>query len=141
MRTSANWTLAGTLILVAGCCCTPKDLGGRCGGDTATIIAGAAHLQVKPECLAVDAGDPIMLEIRKVDGVGVITVESKPGPLDASRWLKGSSREGETIVIETPGREAALGSCEEGVCEYHFEIEAQNIGKLDPRVRIRYASH
>lgn len=142
MKTAAKITVAGALLALLASCCTLNEYDSPCRSNQATIMAGAGQLQVTPECLYVDAGQAIKFKIKRAAGVGAVQISPKTGGINGPlnvKWLSATSENGEAIVLTAPKSEQDFSPCEDGVCEYQFQISVGGVGELDPRVRVRYA--
>ena len=137
MRTRAIWVVAG-LILASFAGCSPlNQYSDPCRGNSATVSVGPGQLHMRPECLEIEAGGSIELRLRLADGVG--DVMTRPAPANENaKWLSSSELRDGTIVLTAPSEKSGNDPCQEDVCEYKFEIIADKVGELDPRVRIRY---
>ena len=135
MKKSANWLWAGLPTMLAGCCCKPVDYVADCEtnrGNEIVLIAGAAQLQAKPECLEVDGGEEVTFIRRPASGITIQTF-GKVSPQDD--WLDSGERE---AAVVTAPPEPATTNCEDNVCEHGYRVVVPDVGELDPRVRVRY---
>ena len=139
MKASENGLLAVLPLLLVGACCTLSEYDDGCESNrdnTVVLIAGAAQLQAKPECIVVNRGERIRFERRAAKGVGTIETAGKIGPLSAD-WLDSTGGKDERVPT-APESERDLSSCDNNVCEYGYEVIVEDVGRLDPRVRVRY---
>lgn len=139
MKASENWFLAVVPSLLIGGCCTLSEYDDDCEssrGNRVVLTAGAAQLQAKPECIVVEPGDSITFERRAAEGVGTIRTVGKVGPQNAD-WLNSTGDRDEEPPT-APEFEPNLAGCDENVCEYGYEVIVEGVGRLDPRVRVRY---
>lgn len=136
MKQKANWIWVGTLSLVTACA---AGLGTReCPErDTVKVTSKRGELTARPECITVERGSSFTLQLRDRPAAGRARTRPDTDKNPGAGWLQRANDEGRDIVISVPPGEPAAELCDDTGCYYKYEIEVDDVGTLDPRVRVR----
>lgn len=131
MKTGAILTMKIGLLALAAGCCTLNQPDDPCRRDEATVLIGPGQLHMKPECVSTVPGGTVTLHLKLAQGVNNVKTKTKESALWLNTAITTERRE-ETVVIEVPE-----DACPGGNCEFRYEVIADGVGVLDPRVRVR----
>lgn len=125
--------LAAVWLLLGGCAYIQGGQG--CSrNDTVTVNHASAYLKAKPACVQVPAGSTLTVRLVPAKAAGSARTRAKSGN---PAWLDKENEKEDTILIEVPqGAQSGGASCDETSCTYEYEIYVDDVGMLDPRVRV-----
>lgn len=134
MRRAASILVVGSLSALVVSCAPDrdKDLGPCPSVQVVTVVNTPGDIQVSHDCVKVRVGQSFTLQLQPPREPRKARTRPAPDENAGEDWLMEENYpDGERIVITAP---MTLPACEAEGCKY--EIEIDDVGVLDPRVRV-----